>query len=98
MCACPIAMFLRTRRRARPLVVAALRGGAMLGLRRRFLAAPDGLLWALACARVRLRPLAVDRQVAAMAEAAVGADLGQAFDRLGALAAQVAFDLEVRVD
>src|SRR5579862_7305892 len=28
MCACPIAMFLRTRRRARPLV-AALRGGAI---------------------------------------------------------------------
>src|ERR1700719_4954272 len=52
MCAWPIAMFLRTRRRARPRV-AALRGGAILGLRRRLLAAPDRLLGALARARVR---------------------------------------------
>src|SRR3982751_822268 len=45
MCAWPIAMFLRTRRRARPRVAAALRGGAKL--LRRLLAASDGLLRAL---------------------------------------------------
>src|SRR5262245_63536898 len=31
MCACPIAMFFRTRRRARPRVVADFRGGAISG-------------------------------------------------------------------
>src|SRR5207245_7401395 len=62
MCAWPIAMFLRTRRRVRPFVAAALRGGAMLGL----LPAADGLLGALAAARVRLRALAVDGQTAAV--------------------------------
>src|SRR5258708_5989996 len=86
-------MFLRTRRRARPRV--ALRGGAKL---LRLLPAAHGLLRALARACVRLRPLAVDRQAAAVPQAAVRADLGQALDRLRALAAQVAFDLEVRVD
>src|SRR5262249_15601372 len=34
----------------------------------------------------------------AVADAAVRADLAEALDRLGALAAQVAFDLEVLVD
>ena len=48
--------------------------------------------------RVRLRPLAVHGQPAPVADAAVGADLLQALDRLGALAPQVALDLEVRVD
>ena len=33
-----------------------------------------------------------------MTDSAVGADLAEALDRLGALAAEVAFDLEVRVD
>src|SRR6478672_5969621 len=72
MCAWPIAMFLRTRRRARPRV--ALRGGAKL---LRLLPAAHGLLRALARARVRLRPLAVDRQAAAVAQPAVCPDLGQ---------------------
>src|SRR5262249_3451276 len=94
MCAWPMAMFFRTRRRARPRV-AALRGGATL---LRLLAAADGLLRALAGARVRLGPLAVPRQVAPMSQPAVRADLGQALDRLRPLAPQVALDLVVRVD
>src|SRR5205085_10083268 len=67
-------------------------------LLRCLLAAPDGLLRPLARAGVGLRPLAVDRQVAPVAQPAVGADLRQALDRLRALAAQVALDLEVLVD
>src|SRR5207302_4201231 len=62
------------------------------------LAAPDGLLRALARAGVRLRALAVDGQPAAMPDAAIGADLGQALDRLLALTAEVALDLELAVD
>src|SRR5262249_5178733 len=58
MCAWPIAMFLRTRRRARPLVAALLGGATLL----RLLAPADGLLRALARAGVRLRPLPVHRQ------------------------------------
>src|SRR5206468_1805927 len=138
MCAWPIAMFLRTRRRVRPRVAAALRGGAIRGhlawhtcsaaaktkqrkdarsvrsrrlrarprtqrwaglqrpaecagrgSRRRaslgLLSAADGLLRALARARVRLRPLAARGQVAPVAQAAVGTDLLQALDRLRAL-------------
>src|SRR5919201_5862718 len=89
-----MAMFLRTRRRVRPRV-AGLRGGAtLLGL----LPAADGLLRALARAAVRLRALAVHRQPAAVPDPAVGADLGQPLDRLRALAAQLALDLEIRVD
>src|SRR5262249_12856232 len=95
MCAWPMAMFLRTRRRVRPRV-AVLRGGATL--LRCLLAAADGLLRALAGAGVRLRPLAVGGQVAAMPEAAVRADLGEPLDRLRPLAAEVALDLVVRVD
>src|SRR5712692_7357524 len=66
--------------------------------RLRLLAAADRLLRALPRARVRLGPLAVHRQAAPVAHASVGADLRQALDRLRALAAQVALDLEVRVD
>src|SRR5436309_8189530 len=96
MCAWPMAMFLRTRRRVRPRVAAALRGGAKL--LRRLLAASDGLLRALARAGVRLRPLAVHRQAAPVADAAIRADLAEALDRLLPVAAQVALHLEVRVD
>src|SRR5262249_18369493 len=95
MCAWPIAMFLRTRRRVRPLVAALREPGTLL---RCLLAAADGLLRALAGACVGLRPLTVHRPVAVVADTAVSADLGQALDRLRALAAQVAFDLVVRVD
>src|SRR5690349_19277603 len=95
MCAWPMAMFLRTRRRVRPRVAACLLvPGTLLGL----LSASDGLLRALAAARVRLRALPVHRQPAPMADAAVGANLGEPLDRLLAVAAQVSLDLEVRVD
>src|SRR6266511_3864104 len=67
-------------------------------LRRRLLAAADGLLRALARARVRLRPLAVDRQAAAVTDAAVRADLAESLDGLRPRAAQIALDLEIRVD
>src|ERR671936_739094 len=49
-------------------------------------------------ARVRLRPLAVHREAAPVPQAAICADLRQALDRLRALPAQVALDLDVRVD
>src|SRR6476469_7431634 len=62
LCAWPIAMFLWTRRRVRPRV-AGRRGGATL---LRLLPAADGLLRALARARVRLRALPVHGQAAAM--------------------------------
>src|SRR5262249_20105553 len=64
----------------------------------RLLPAADGLLRALARGRIGLRPLPVHRQVAAVAQPAVGADLGEALDRLRALAAQVSLDLVVGVD
>src|SRR5580765_3469929 len=67
-----------------------------LGLR--LLAAPDRLLRALAGACVRLRPLTVHREAAAVADAAVRADLGQALDRLLPLTTQVALDLVLVVD
>jgi hypothetical protein len=90
-----MAMFFRTRRRVRPRVAACLLvPGTLLGL----LSASDGLLRPLAAARVRLRPLPVHREAAAVADPAVGADLGEPLDRLLPVAAQVALDLEVRVD
>src|SRR6266404_1781237 len=64
----------------------------------RLLPAADRLLRALPRARVRLRPLAVRRQPAPVAEAPVGADLGEALDRLLALAAEVTLDLDLGVD
>src|SRR5215210_5847129 len=95
-------MFFLTRRRVRPLLAGALRGGAIYvlvsGFLRCFLAAPDRLLGALAGARVGLGALAVRRQPAAVADAAIGADLLEALDRLRALAAQIPLHLEVRVD
>src|SRR5919202_4308416 len=88
-------MFLRTRRRVRPRVAGLLGGATLLGC---LLAAADGLLRALARAGVRLRALPVHGQAAAVPDAAVGADLPQPLDRLRALAAEVALDLEVLVD
>src|SRR5438309_825181 len=89
-------MFFLALRRVRPRVAACLLGGATL-LRLR-LAAADSLLGALASPRVRLRALTVRRQPAPVAEAAVRADLGEALDRLLALAAKVALHLELGVD
>src|SRR6476646_8359717 len=91
MCAWPIAMFLRTRRRVRPRVAAGLLApGTLL---RRLLAASDGLLRALAAAGVRLRALPVHRQAAPVADAAVRADLGEPLDGLLPVAAQITLDL-----
>src|ERR1700748_2049921 len=96
MCAWPMAMFLRTRRRVRPRVAAALRGGAKL--LRRLLAVSDGLLGALARACVRLRPLAVHGQAAPVPDPAIRPDLAEALDRLLPFWAQCPLALEVRVD
>src|SRR5262249_40911176 len=61
------------------------------------LPASDGLLRALAGARVGLRALTTGGKAATVPEAAVAADLREALDRLRALAPQVALDLHVRV-
>src|SRR6266446_6534384 len=74
MCAWPIAMFFLALRRVRPRVAACLLGGATL-LRLR-LAAADGLLRALAGARVRLRALTMRRQPTPVAEVALDLELG----------------------
>src|SRR5437764_271272 len=79
MCAWPIAMFLRTRRRVRPRVAACLLApGTLL----RLLSASDGLLRAFAASSVRFGALSVHRQSAPVADAAVRADLGEPLDRL----------------
>src|SRR5262249_46514169 len=62
------------------------------------LAAGDGLLRALARARVRSGALAVDGQAAPVTQALVAADLDLALDVGGDLAPQVALDLDVAVD
>jgi hypothetical protein len=95
MWAWPIAMFLRTRRRVRPRVAACL---LVPGTLLRLLSASDGLLRALAAAGIRLRPLPVHREAAAVPDPPIGTDLGEPLDRLLPVAAQVALDLEVRVD
>src|SRR6266498_3849845 len=82
----------------RPAECAGRGRGSHSRFRRCFLAAADGLLRSLARARIGLRPLAVDRQAPAVADAAVRADLAETLDGLRALAPQVALDLEVRVD
>src|SRR5213078_1180951 len=97
MCAWPMAMFFLTRRRVRPLA-ACRRGGAILGLRRRLLAATDGLRRSLPGACVRAGPLAVHGKTTPVPDPTVRADLREPLDRLGALPAQVTFDLEVLVD
>src|SRR6185503_12390114 len=65
-----------------------------LGLRGGLLPPADGLLRALASPRIRLRPLAVHRQAAPVAEAPVGTDLLEPLNRLRALAAKIALHLE----
>src|SRR4029078_6086971 len=59
---------------------------------------PDGLLRALARARVGAGALTADGEAPALPEPAVAADLHQPLDVRGALAAEVALDREVRVD
>src|SRR3954454_17239993 len=87
-------MFFLTRRRERPLAGFFSAIVLVLFRRRRLALAGDAHpARALADACVGLGPLAPDREPAAVAEAAVGADLHQPFDVLGALAAEVALDL-----
>src|SRR5918911_950024 len=94
MWAWPNGMFFFTRRRPRP------RDGLCCAtlLLHLLLAGHLHPLRALARARVRLRALAVDRQAAPVAQAAVAADLHQALDVLRALAAEVALDRQLGVD
>src|SRR5437764_7518043 len=94
MWAWPNGVFFFTRRRPRP------RAGLCCAtlLLHLLLAGHLHALRALARARVRLRPLAVDRQATAVAETAVTADLHEALDVLRALAAKVTLDGEVPVD
>src|SRR5262249_55732795 len=94
MCAWPIAMFFRTRRRVRPRAACRRGGATLLGL----LAPADGLLRPLARARVRLRALTVHGQPAPVADAAIAADLLEALDGLLPLTAQVALHLQLGVD
>src|SRR5215211_6504944 len=90
-------MFFFTRRRERPLPRAGFFGCAIppLLLRRRRLALAGDAhpTRALAGPRVGLRPLAPDWKASTMPQAAVGADLREPLDALGAVAAQVALDL-----
>jgi hypothetical protein len=58
----------------------------------------DGLLGTASLARIRLRSLAADRQVASVAHPAIRADLDQSLDVQRDLAAQVTLDLVAPVD
>src|ERR1700742_2019810 len=84
-------MFFLTRRPLRPLE--AFLSATLLLLPRFLLAGDAQAPGALATARVGLRALAADGQAAAVTQAAVGADLHQPFDVLGAIAPQVTLDL-----
>src|SRR5690348_9000445 len=71
----------------------------ILCLRRRFLfLCHCALAWALAGARVGMRPLPAHGKVATMAEAAIGADFDQTLDVHGGVFAQVAFDPALGLD
>ena len=91
MCAWPMAMFFFTRRRARPLVSAGRRHPDLRLFPRPTVFGP-----------LRVRALVFVRWPFTGSRGGGGcrgsADLLQALDRLGALAAQLALDLEVRVD
>ena len=95
MCAWPKGMFLRDPAAVRAAVPVA---AAAIYFFTFFLPATDMRARTLARAGVGLRALAVDRQAAAVAQAAVGADLHQPLDVLRALAAQVALDGQLVVD
>src|SRR6187549_2936508 len=106
MCACPCRTFFFSRR----LVFLALGfamnslsppgpfGPFLLLLRLDLLLARDRLLRALAGARVGVRALPMDRERPAVADALVAPDLDLPLDVLRDLAAEVTFDLEVRID
>src|SRR5215813_11759588 len=99
MWAWPTGTFFFARRRVRPRVAFCRAKSWLLvasGLLLALLA--DGLLRALAGTRVGLGALAVHRQAAPVAQAAVAADLGQALDVVGPLPPQVALDHELLLD
>src|SRR5262249_19688677 len=73
-------------------------GSSRSALRRRHLLARDGLPRTLTRARVRVRALAAHREVLAVPQAAIAPEVDEALDVLRRLAAQIALDLEVRVD
>jgi hypothetical protein len=58
----------------------------------------NGLLWTLPRTRVRLRPLAMDRQVAAMPQAAVAANLRKPLDVHCNFTAQITLDDKVSIN
>src|SRR5262245_3728207 len=66
--------------------------------RRRLLLDHHAPLGALPRAGVGVGPLSADRETAAMADAAIGADVHQALDVHRDVAAQVTFDLELALD
>jgi hypothetical protein len=63
-----------------------------------FFLAGDGLSWAFARASVCVRPLAVNRQTATMAEATVAPEIHQAFNVHRDFAAKITFHSEFTVD
>src|SRR5262249_43406399 len=86
-------MFFLTRRRERARAGLPVAIPCSLARRRRLALAGDAHpLRPLAAASVRLRPLAAHREAAAMADAAIGADLREPLHVLRALAAQLALD------
>src|SRR5215470_5087226 len=80
------------------LVFAMATPSARSGLLRRLLLAGDGAARSLARARVAVRALAVHRQVATVAQTAVGPEVHVALDVHRHVAPQVAFDLVGLVD
>ena len=95
MCACPTGTFFFSRFLVR---VARFRSAMELPCRYFLRRMPTVLRGPAALARVRLGALPADGQVAAMAEAPVGADLHQPLDVHAHLAAEVALHLEALVD
>src|SRR5262245_51642392 len=98
MWAWPCGTFLRSRRRC---LTAFFRSAMSLrypALLRGLAPSADRALRAAPLARVRLGSLAADREVPAMAEAPVRADLLESLDVQRDLAAQVALDLEAPID
>src|SRR6188508_3251946 len=95
MCTTPVVTFLRSRRRGRR---PAGFGFAIALLPHSLLLVGDGALGALAGARVRVRPLAADRQPATVADPLVAANLDLAFDVLLDVAAEITLDAQVLVD
>src|ERR1700724_3246067 len=99
MYALPRGTFFRSRRRTRP-AARTVRRSAIRGLllRRGLLTACDSLARSLAGASVGSCSLAVDRQPAAVADAAIAVDLHQPLDVQVDFTSQIAFDGVFTVD